>query len=105
IFSILFGTRQLSASKHNQGLVLAIAFSSIVKLFALTAVGIFATFFIFDGFGDLLTQGQHIQQTSQSDSTYLVISQVILGAITIYALPQQFHMMMIENNHDEELKS
>jgi Na+/proline symporter/signal transduction histidine kinase len=105
IFSILFGTRQLSASKHNQGLVLAIAFSSIVKLFALTAVGIFATFFIFDGFGDLLTQGQHIKQTSQSDSTYLVVSQVILGAITIYALPQQFHMMMIENNHDKELKS
>jgi Na+/proline symporter/signal transduction histidine kinase len=105
IFSILFGTRQLSASKHNQGLVLAIAFSSIVKLFALTAVGIFATFYVFDGFGDLLTQSQNIKETTQSDSTYLVVSQVILGAITIYALPQEFHMMMIENNHDNELKS
>ena len=48
IFSIFFGTRQIAANKQNQGLVLAIAFSSLVKLFALTAVGIFATFFIFD---------------------------------------------------------
>ena len=105
IFSILFGTRQLSASKHNQGLVLAIAFSSIVKLFALTAVGIFATFYVFDGFSDLLSQSQNITETTHADSTYLVISQVILGAITIYALPQEFHMMMIENNHHQELKS
>ncbi|GGQ08034.1 hybrid sensor histidine kinase/response regulator [Shewanella litoralis] len=105
IFSVLFGARQLSASKHNHGLVLAIAFSSIVKLFALTAVGIFATFYLFDGFGDLLSQSQNLEQTTHSDSIYLIVSQVILGAITIYALPQQFHMMMIENNHDEELKS
>lgn len=105
IFSVLFGARQLSASKHNHGLVLAIAFSSIVKLFALTAVGIFATFYLFDGFGDLLSQSQRLEQTTHSDSIYLIVSQVILGAITIYALPQQFHMMMIENNHDEELKS
>ncbi|GGP65278.1 hybrid sensor histidine kinase/response regulator [Shewanella saliphila] len=105
IFSVLFGARQLSASKHNHGLVLAIAFSSIVKLFALTAVGIFATFYLFDGFGDLLSQSQNLEQTTNSDSIYLIVSQVILGAITIYALPQQFHMMMIENNHDEELKS
>ncbi|GGB52333.1 hybrid sensor histidine kinase/response regulator [Shewanella inventionis] len=105
IFSVLFGARQLSASKHNHGLVLAIAFSSIVKLLALTAVGIFATFYLFDGFGDLLTKSQSLEQTTHSDSIYLIVSQVILGAITMYALPQEFHMMMIENNHDKELKS
>ena len=105
IFSVLFGARQLSASKHNHGLVLAIAFSSIVKLFALTAVGIFATFYLFDGFGDLLNQSQSLEKTTHSDSIYLIVSQVILGAITMYALPQEFHMMMIENNHDKELKS
>lgn len=105
IFSVLFGARQLSASKHNHGLVLAIAFSSIVKLFALTAVGIFATFYLFDGFGDLLNQSQSLEKNTHSDSIYLIVSQVILGAITMYALPQEFHMMMIENNHDKELKS
>jgi len=103
IFSILFGTRQIAASKQNQGLVLAIAFSSIIKLVALTAVGVFATFFIFDGFNDLLVQGKNVQAET-ANNIYLAVSQAILGAITIFILPQQFHMMMIENHQQQELK-
>jgi hypothetical protein len=103
VFSILFGANQISASKQNQGLVLAIAFSSIVKLLALTAVGIFATYFLFDGFSDLLSQ-QPITKQGPPNNFYLAIAQAILGAITIFILPQQFHMMMIENHHQNELK-
>jgi Na+/proline symporter/signal transduction histidine kinase len=105
IFSILFGTRQIAASKQNQGLVLAIAFSSIVKLFALSAVGIFATFFIFDGFSDLYSQHAVVATQVTTNTSYLAISQAILGAITIFILPQQFHMIMIENHHQQELKT
>ena len=104
IFSIFFGTRQIAANKQNQGLVLAIAFSSLVKLFALTAVGIFATFFIFDGFNDLIAKSNNINPVSDGYSAYLAFAQAILGAITIFILPQQFHMMMIENHHQDELK-
>ncbi len=109
VFSILFGTRQITASKQNQGLVLAIAFSSVVKLFALTAVGIFSTFFIFDGFNDLLSQQEKLSLLASTESgsppIYLAIAQAILGAITVFILPQQFHMMMIENHHQQELKT
>lgn len=106
VFSIFFGTRQIAASKQNQGLVLAIAFSSVVKLIALTAVGIFATFFVFDGFVDLATQQQQNKQLfTDHNSVYLSVAQAILGAITIFVLPQQFHMMMIENHHPQELKT
>jgi len=104
-FSILFGTRQIAANKQNQGLVLAIAFSSIIKLFALTAVGIFATFFIFDGFTDLISQRENISAITGNNSVYLAVAQAVLGAITIFILPQQFHMMMIENHHQQELKT
>ncbi|SEL64975.1 multi-sensor hybrid histidine kinase [Colwellia chukchiensis] len=105
VFSIFFGTRQIAASKQNQGLVLAIAFSSVVKLLALTAVGIFATFFVFDGFADLASQQQSRALFSEQNASYLGIAQAILGAITIFVLPQQFHMMMIENHHPNELKT
>ncbi|GHE95913.1 two-component sensor [Thalassotalea profundi] len=105
VFSVFFGTRQVAANKQNQGLVLAIVFSSIVKLFALTAVGIFATFFVFDGFGDLLNQRETINPQTVGQSTYLITAQAILGAITIFILPQQFHMMMIENHNEQELKT
>ena len=105
VFSILFGTRQIAASKQNQGLVLAIAFSSMVKLLALTAVGIFATFFVFDGFADLAAQQQNRQLFTNDNSVYLSVAHALLGAITIFVLPQQFHMMMIENHHPQELKT
>ncbi len=105
VFSILFGTRQIAASKQNQGLVLAIAFSSVVKLLALTAVGIFATFFVFDGFADLAAQQESKALFTGDNSVYLAVAQAILGAITIFVLPQQFHMMMIENHHVDELKT
>jgi len=105
IFSILFGARQVVVNKQNQGLVLAIAFSSVIKLFALTAVGIFATFFVFDGVADLFTQTENITQVPPENSTYYAISQALLGLVTIFILPQQYHMLMIENHHENELKS
>lgn len=106
VFSILFGARQVVINKQNQGLVLAIAFSSIVKLFALTAVGIFATFFVFDGIQDLFSQTQNIKPSEPDGSSiYFAISQAILGMITIFILPQQYHMLMIENHHEKELRT
>lgn len=107
IFSIVFGTRQIAASKQNQGLVLAIVFSSIIKLFALTTVGLFATFYLFDGFSDLYRQYTLANSANSinTNSSYLSIAQALLGAITVFALPQQFHMTMIENHHQQELKT
>src|ERR1700694_3949237 len=52
-FTIAFGTRHLDAAEHHQGMVAAIAFESLVKLLAFLAVGVFVTFGIHDGFGDL----------------------------------------------------
>src|SRR5690625_7410213 len=42
LFSILFGTRQVDATEHRPGLMLAVAFESLVKLITFIAVGIFA---------------------------------------------------------------
>jgi Na+/proline symporter len=53
LFTILFGTRNLDATEHHRGMVLAIAFEALVKLFAFLAVGAFVTFGLYDGFDDL----------------------------------------------------
>src|SRR5512134_285883 len=57
-FTIAFGTRHLDASERHEGMVAAIAFESLVKLIAFVAVGVFVTFFMFDGFADLFTRAQ-----------------------------------------------
>ena len=48
-FAVLFGTRHTDATEHQDGLMLAIAAESIVKLMAFLAVGIFVTFVMFHG--------------------------------------------------------
>src|SRR5688572_29460602 len=52
-FTILFGTRHLDATERHEGLVAAIAFESMVKLLAFIAVGLFVTFGLYNGFGDI----------------------------------------------------
>ena len=47
MFAVLFGTRHADATEHQNGLILAIATESIVKLFAFLAVGAFVTFWMF----------------------------------------------------------
>jgi Na+/proline symporter len=48
-FAVLFGTRHIDATEHQDGLILAIAAESIVKLVAFVTVGVFVTFVMFDG--------------------------------------------------------
>src|SRR5271170_3178349 len=48
-FAVLFGTRHTDATEHQDGLMLAVATESIVKLLAFLTVGIFVTFVMFHG--------------------------------------------------------
>jgi Na+/proline symporter len=56
LFAILFGTRHVDATEHHPGMMLAVAFESVVKLVAFVAVGAFVTWGLFDGFGDIARQ-------------------------------------------------
>src|SRR5580698_7642464 len=42
LFAVLFGARRVDATRHREGLMLAIAFESVLKLLAFVAVGVFA---------------------------------------------------------------
>ena len=48
-FAVLFGTRHIDATEHQDGLMLAIATESVIKLVAFLAVGSFVTFVMFPG--------------------------------------------------------
>ncbi|EAQ67336.1 sensor histidine kinase [Marinomonas sp. MED121] len=107
IFSILFGTRNLDASEHHKGLMLAVSFESLVKLFAFIAVGIYAVFFIRDGAFDLYYAAMENEQLAhnltnyQTPITYLI--HALIGAIAIFALPRHFHAAVVEYNSEKDL--
>src|SRR6266567_3254992 len=59
-FTVLFGTRHLDATERHEGMVAAIAFESLVKLLAFLAVGMFVTFGMHGGFGELIAQASRL---------------------------------------------
>jgi sigma-B regulation protein RsbU (phosphoserine phosphatase) len=113
IFGMLFGARTLDSSEKHEGLVVAVAFESIVKLIAFLAVGIFVTYGLFDGFidifqrfleqfperRDLLTLG-----TEQTPYTKW-FTLIILSMAAVMFLPRQFHIMITENVDEQHIKA
>jgi PAS domain S-box-containing protein len=107
IFGIIFGARRLDSSERHGGLVFAIAFESIVKLFAFVLVGIFVTFSLFHGFNDILDK---VKDSEHSVLLFLGtgtgtdypewLSLLLLSMMAIMFLPRQFQMAVVEN-YDE----
>src|SRR5690606_12685840 len=54
IFAILFGTRHADATEHQDGLILAVALESLVKIAVFLVVGGTVVFFMFGGPGPIL---------------------------------------------------
>ncbi|WP_342247322.1 hybrid sensor histidine kinase/response regulator [Pseudomonas sp. OTU5201] len=108
LFTILFGTRNLDATEHHRGMVLAIAFESLVKLLAFLAVGAYVTFGLFDGFDDLFSRARSAPQLenywSQSVDWSSLLVQTGLAMLAIICLPRQFHVTVVENIEPRDLR-
>ncbi len=95
-FAILFGTRQIDATEHHRGMVLAVALESVVKLVAFVAIGMFAMAHL-PGTGHL---GQRVVQAA--DVVFApglptgFVAQTLLAFTAILCLPRQFHMAVVE---------
>jgi Na+/proline symporter/nitrogen-specific signal transduction histidine kinase len=111
-FTIAFGTRHLDAAEHHQGMVAAIAFESLVKLLAFLAVGVFVTFGLYDGFGDLFSRAAAepklaammtpLEGVAGGYANWVWLT--ILSMMAIMFLPRQFQVTVIENLDERHLK-
>ncbi|MGD9830985.1 MAG: PAS-domain containing protein, partial [Hyphomicrobiaceae bacterium] len=107
-FAVLFGTRHVDATEHQEGLMLAIALESIVKLTAFLAVGVFVTFWLLGGFEEIVQRVESSVETltvftrSFNGGTWLTIT--LLSFVCIILLPRQFHVAVVENNSEAEIR-
>ncbi len=111
-FTIAFGTRHLDTAEHHQGMVAAIAFESLVKLLAFLAVGIYVTFVIYDGFGDLFARASAVPKllammtplggVAGSYASWVWLT--VLSMMAIMFLPRQFQVTVIENLDEKHLR-
>src|SRR5262249_17452298 len=112
VFTISFGARRLDPTERHPGLVTALAVECVVKLFAFLALGVFVTFFLFHGTGDLFTRlsespFRHMLDTGRGDlgSVYLFATYMVLGMSAIQFLPRQFHIAVVENSDEAHLRT
>lgn len=108
LFTILFGTRNLDVTEHHRGLMLAIAFESLVKLAAFVAVGLFVLYGIYDGPGDLWYSARSTSRLEDYWATPVnwphMLVQTCVAMMAVYTLPRQFHVTVVENNVTSDLK-
>ena len=106
-FAVLFGTRHIDATEHQDGLMLAIATESIVKLVAFLAVGIFVTFVMFPGpwalFARALSEPTAALLTHPPPLTSFC-AMTVLSLFAILLLPRQFHVGVVENHSEAEIR-
>lgn len=107
LFTIVFGTRNLDVTEHHRGMVLAIAFESLVKLTAFLAVGIFVTYGLYDGFGDLVDKARVAPQLNEywKETVHwpAMLLQTGVAMTAIMCLPRQFHVLVVENIEPRDL--
>ena len=107
LFAVLFGTRHADATEHQNGLMLAVATESVVKLVAFLAVG---------GWVAMLFAGgafAPVEAGSSADWRALVmrtdpVRLAVFSALSFLAfllLPRQFHVGVVENRAPDELKT
>src|SRR5262249_52009167 len=98
----------IDATEHQDGLMLAIATESIVKLVAFLGVGAFVTFWLFNGPIDLFSQALKREDTAailtRDPQFGTLLAMTLLSVIAIVMLRRQFHVAAVENTNEGEVK-
>ena len=107
-FAWAFGTRHSDATEHQDGMILAVAVESIIKLVAFIIVGAFVTFAMMGGPDQIISQIRSMPDlgevfTRGIDPTSW-ITMTLLSMFAIILLPRQFHVMVVENRSLEDVR-
>ncbi|WP_087026802.1 PAS domain-containing hybrid sensor histidine kinase/response regulator [Thaumasiovibrio subtropicus] len=101
LFTMLFGTRHIDSTEHHRGMMMAVAFESVVKLVAFLVVGLFAFGMLAGLPSGILTQTMATPE-HQVNWGQLIIH-TLLTMAAMFCLPRQFHTIVVENNHAQDL--
>ncbi len=107
--TIMLGVRRLDPTERHDGMMAALAIESVVKLAAFLVVGIFVTYFMYDGFSDMWERVAASEQTNPVSggigpapyaewASYLAVS-----VWAILFLPRQFHVAVVENSDEKHI--
>ncbi|SHF95031.1 PAS-domain containing protein [Vibrio gazogenes] len=101
VFTILFGTRHIDNTEHHRGMMMAIAFESLVKLVAFLWVGLFI---VYIGWHQTsFDLGDVVRESMVAPHWPTLFIHLVLTILAIICLPRQFHTMVVENEKPQDL--
>ncbi|MCX7249993.1 MAG: sodium:solute symporter, partial [Burkholderiales bacterium] len=111
-FTMMFGARHLDSSERHEGLVAAVAFESVVKLLAFLAIGIYVSWGLFDGVGDIFARAAVRPELASlfapgqgmafAHPQWFALT--LLAMLSVLLLPRQFQVMVVENVDERHLR-
>lgn len=110
IFAAFFGTQHTDASERHKGIITAVALESVIKLVFFLVIGVYVTFYLFNGPSDIFKQASllpnfNTQQTINGlEGGFNWFFLTMLSMIAIMLLPRQFQVTVVENDREKYLK-
>lgn len=111
LFASYYGTRYVDASEKRKGIVTAVAMESVLKLVFFVILGLYVCFGIFDGFDDIYHKASMMEHFRERNTIGGIPQAInwfflcILSLFSIFLLPRQFQMSVIENNRENHIKT
>ncbi|MFK0569503.1 ATP-binding protein [Endozoicomonas sp.] len=107
LLSIMFGTRHLASRHQHDGLVVAIAFESLLKLLIMALLGIVVIFQIFDGLPGLNSWLEDNSEVIIGMNSHLDDgpwrTTLLMFFASAVVMPHMFHMTFAENRNMKAL--
>jgi len=103
LFTLIFGANRLDVASYHSGIMVAIAFESLVKLIALVIIAVFALS-LSKGFdpGQFSNSANAVFQQSTITPSFWVLT--FVSAATIFCLPRMFQITFVECLSEKHLK-
>lgn len=111
LFASYYGTKYVDASEKRRGIVTAVAMESILKLVFFLIIGIYVTYFVFDGFDDIYQKAAVLKDFDKKNTIGDLTNGInwfflcILSMFAIFLLPRQFHTAIVENNKETHIRT
>ena len=103
MFTLIFGANRLDVASYHSGIMVAIAFESLVKLVALVSIAVFALS-LSKGFdpGQVSNSANAVFQQTTITPSFWVLT--LVSAATIFCLPRMFQITFVECLSDDHLR-
>jgi PAS domain S-box-containing protein len=111
LFGILFGARNLDFTKQQTGLMTAVAVESVIKLVAFLVIGVYVTWGLFKGPGEIFGQivgdpvwSRLLTLDKPETASYARwAAMLLISMMAVMFLPRQFHVLVVQNPRERDV--